>query len=52
MDKAMPIAISHQSKEGPAKILTVVDDDQVEEFDIEVSLLGTVYLKSFLPKDS
>ncbi|MED3929662.1 SpoIVB peptidase [Priestia megaterium] len=36
MDKAMPIALSHQVKEGPAKILTVVDDDQVEEFDIEI----------------
>lgn len=36
MDKAMPIALSHQVKEGPAKILTVVDDDQVKEFDIEI----------------
>ena len=25
MDKAMPIALSHQVKEGPAKILTVID---------------------------
>ncbi len=32
----MPIALSHQVKEGPAKILTVVDDDKVEEFDIEI----------------
>ncbi|QOR65414.1 SpoIVB peptidase [Cytobacillus suaedae] len=36
MDKPMPIALSHQIKEGPAKILTVVDNDKVEEFDIEV----------------
>jgi len=35
-DKPMPIALSHQVKEGPAKILTVVDDDQVELFDIEI----------------
>ena len=26
-DKPMPIALSHQVKEGPAKILTVVDGD-------------------------
>ena len=36
MDKAMPIALSHQVKEGPAKILTVIDQDKVEAFDIEV----------------
>lgn len=36
MDKPMPIALSHQVKEGPAKILTVVNDDRVEEFDIEI----------------
>jgi stage IV sporulation protein B len=36
MDKPLPIALSHQVKEGPAKILTVVNDDRVEEFDIEV----------------
>ncbi|QIZ09835.1 SpoIVB peptidase [Priestia megaterium] len=36
MDKPLPIALSHQVKEGPAKILTVVNDDQVEEFDIEI----------------
>ena len=34
MDKAMPIALSHQVKE--AKILTVIDQDKVEAFDIEV----------------
>ena len=32
----MPIALSHQVKEGPAKILTVIDQDKVEAFDIEV----------------
>lgn len=36
MDKAMPIALSNEVKEGPAKILTVVDNDKVEEFDVEV----------------
>jgi stage IV sporulation protein B len=36
MDKPLPIALSHQVKEGPAKILTVVNDDRVEEFDIEI----------------
>jgi len=36
MDKPLPIALSHQVKEGPAKILTVVSDDRVEEFDIEI----------------
>ncbi|WP_077213922.1 SpoIVB peptidase [Bacillus dakarensis] len=36
MDKPMPIALSHQVKEGPAKILTVVDNDEVKAFDIEI----------------
>jgi stage IV sporulation protein B len=36
LDKPMPIALSHQVKEGPAKILTVVDDDEVDLFDIEI----------------
>jgi stage IV sporulation protein B len=36
MDKPLPIALSHQVKEGPAKILTVVNDDRVEEFQIEI----------------
>lgn len=36
MDKPIPIALSHQVKEGPAKILTVVNNDQVEEFSIEI----------------
>ncbi|WP_088050587.1 SpoIVB peptidase [Virgibacillus dakarensis] len=35
-DKPMPIALSHQVKEGPAKILTVVDGEKVEEFDVEI----------------
>ncbi|OLS41763.1 SpoIVB peptidase [Bacillus sp. MRMR6] len=35
-DKPLPISLSHQVKEGPAKILTVVNDDKVEEFDIEI----------------
>jgi stage IV sporulation protein B len=36
MDKEMPIALSHQVKEGPAKILTVISKDKVEAFDVEV----------------
>lgn len=35
-DKPMPIALSHQVKEGPAKILTVIDGEKVEAFDIEI----------------
>ncbi|WP_413785486.1 SpoIVB peptidase [Cytobacillus sp. IB215665] len=35
-DQALPIALSHEVKEGPAKILTVVDNDKVEEFDVEI----------------
>ncbi|CAM3799401.1 SpoIVB peptidase [Mesobacillus zeae] len=35
-DKPMPIALSHQVKEGPAKILTVVDNDEVKLFDIQI----------------
>lgn len=36
IDKEIPIALSHQVKEGPAQILTVVDHDQVKKFDIEI----------------
>jgi stage IV sporulation protein B len=36
LDKPIPIALSNQVKEGPAKILTVVNNDQVEEFNIEI----------------
>ncbi|MCM3724527.1 SpoIVB peptidase [Neobacillus cucumis] len=36
LDKPLPIALSDQVKEGPAKILTVVDSDRVEEFDIKI----------------
>jgi stage IV sporulation protein B len=35
-DKAMPIALSHQVKEGPAKILTVLEGEKVREFDVEI----------------
>ncbi|QQZ10904.1 SpoIVB peptidase [Heyndrickxia vini] len=35
-DQPMPIALSYQVKEGPAKILTVVEGNKVEEYDIEV----------------
>jgi stage IV sporulation protein B len=36
LDKALPIALSHQIKEGPAQILTVVDGEEVELYDIEI----------------
>lgn len=36
MDEPIPIALSYQVKEGPAKILTVIDQDKVEAFDIEI----------------
>ncbi|MBS4217205.1 SpoIVB peptidase [Bacillus sp. FJAT-49711] len=35
-DKPMPIALSNQVEEGPAKILTVVEGNKVEQYDIEV----------------
>ncbi|GAA0602799.1 SpoIVB peptidase [Virgibacillus siamensis] len=34
--KPMPVAKSHEVKEGPAKILTVIDGEKVEEFDVEI----------------
>jgi stage IV sporulation protein B len=36
MDEAIPITLSHQVKEGPAEILTVVNGTKVEKFDIEI----------------
>ncbi len=36
MNKPMPIALSHQVKEGPAQILTVVEGSKVERYDIEI----------------
>ena len=36
MNKAIPIALTDEVKEGPAKILTVVDGNHVEAFDIKV----------------
>ncbi|WLD91981.1 SpoIVB peptidase [Alkalihalobacillus sp. AL-G] len=36
LDKAMPIALSHQVKEGPAEILTVVKGDKVQKYDVEI----------------
>ncbi len=35
-DEPMPVALSHEVKEGPAKILTVVEGEQVQEYDIEI----------------
>ncbi|WP_284140350.1 MULTISPECIES: SpoIVB peptidase [unclassified Virgibacillus] len=34
--KPMPIALSDQVEKGPAKILTVLDGEKVEEFDVEI----------------
>nr|WP_090886823.1 SpoIVB peptidase [Evansella caseinilytica] len=36
LKKPMEIALSHQVEEGPAEILTVVNGDQIEKFDIEI----------------
>lgn len=35
-DQALPVAFSTEVKKGPAEILTVIDDDKVEKFDIEI----------------
>lgn len=35
-DEALPITLPHEVKKGPAKILTVVEGNQVEEFDVEI----------------
>lgn len=35
-NKPLPIALSHEVKEGPAKILTVVEGEEVEEFEVEI----------------
>lgn len=34
--KPIPIALAEQVEEGPAKILTVVDGQKVEQFDVEI----------------
>ncbi|RFU69821.1 SpoIVB peptidase [Peribacillus saganii] len=36
LDKPMPITLSHEVKEGPAQILTVVNGSAVQPFDIEI----------------
>lgn len=36
----VPIALSYQVKEGPAKILTTIDGNKVEEFDIEIQKIN------------
>lgn len=36
MDKPLSIGLSHQVKEGPAKILTVTNGNDVEAYDIEI----------------
>ncbi|MFA9555990.1 SpoIVB peptidase [Evansella sp. AB-rgal1] len=36
LNKPMDIGLSHQVKEGPAEILTVVEGDKVKRFDIEI----------------
>ncbi|RFU65646.1 SpoIVB peptidase [Peribacillus glennii] len=35
-DEPIPITLSHEVKDGPAKILTVVNGSEVEEFDVEI----------------
>jgi stage IV sporulation protein B len=35
-EKALPVAFAEDVKEGPAKILTVVNGQKVEEFDIQI----------------
>lgn len=35
-DKPIPVGLSEEVKKGPAKILTVVDGQKVEQFDIEI----------------
>lgn len=35
-DKAIPISLSHEVKEGPAQILTVVEGSEVEAFNVEI----------------
>ncbi|PRS65454.1 SpoIVB peptidase [Bacillus pumilus] len=35
-DKPLPVALSNEVKEGPAEILTVVDHDKVEKFNIKI----------------
>ena len=35
-DQPLPVALSHDVKEGPAKILTVLEGDKVEAFDVEI----------------
>ncbi|WP_080874566.1 SpoIVB peptidase [Oceanobacillus timonensis] len=35
-EESFPVALSHEVKEGPAKILTVVDGEKIEEFDVEI----------------
>jgi len=35
-DEPMPVALSHEVEEGPAEILTVVEEEKVEAFDIEI----------------
>ncbi|WLV23518.1 SpoIVB peptidase [Aciduricibacillus chroicocephali] len=36
MDQPLPIALSNEVKDGPAKILTVVKGEKVEAFDVEI----------------
>ncbi len=36
MDKAMPIKLSHEVKEGHAEILTVVKGEEVKKYDVEI----------------
>jgi stage IV sporulation protein B len=35
-NEAMPVALAHEVKEGPAQIYTVIEGQKVEKFDIEI----------------
>ena len=38
--ESMPIAYQHEIEEGKASILTTLDDNKVEEFDIEITRIN------------
>lgn len=38
--KAMPIAYQHEIQEGPAYILTTLDNNQIDKFDIEITKIN------------
>jgi stage IV sporulation protein B len=38
--KPLSVGLSHQIKEGPAKILTTIEDNKIEEYDIEIQKIN------------